>query len=69
MIKKIEDYEVMFKQKLTEARLFKEFKFEKEIESLDAEFYKQELNIEHIKQLKTSNEARVFWKFLHFRIW
>ena len=59
MIKQIEDYEVTFKQKLTATRNFKDFKLEEEKESLEAEFRKLELNIEHAKQLKTENEAKV----------
>ena len=59
MIKKIEDQEALFKLKLSEARLFKEFKLVEEKESLEAEFRKLELNIEHVKQLKTSNEAKI----------
>ena len=59
MIKKIEDYEAVSKKKLSETRLFKEFKLEEEKENLDAEFRKFELNIEHAKQLKTENEAKI----------
>ena len=59
MIKKIEDYEAVFKKKLPEALIFKEFKFEEEKDNLEAEFRKFELNIALIEQLKTANEAKV----------
>ena len=59
MIKQVEHYEALYKEKLNETSYFKEFNAEKDLETFEDEIRKMELSIERVQQLQTKCEANV----------